>query len=78
MPNYNQIRNMSDKELNAFLVDIQRSDKRICQKCGEFILDKRTLSVRKEYLTRTLCILCENCYSDLLDFLNINDVNWNE
>lgn len=78
MPNYNEIRNMSDKELNSFLAEIQRSDKRICQKCGEFILEKRTLSVRKEYTTRTLCTLCENCYTDLLDFLAINDVDWSD
>ncbi len=78
MPNYKEIRNMSDKELNSFLAEIQRSDKRICQKCGEFILNKRTLSVRKNYNTRTLCTLCESCYSDLLDFLAISDVNWEE
>ena len=78
MPNYNEIRNMSDKELNAFLIEIQRSDKRICQKCGNFILNKRTISVRKDYLTRTLCILCENCYADMLEFLAINDVDWRD
>ena len=78
MPNYNEIRNMSDKELNSFLVEIQSSGKRICQRCGKFILDKRTISVRKECTTRTLCILCENCYTDMLDFLAITDVDWRD
>lgn len=76
--NLDDIRKMSDKELNFFLAKVQREERRICAKCGEFILDKRTLSVRKEYTTRTLCVLCENCYADMLDFLGINDVNWEE
>lgn len=75
--NLNDIRKMSDKELNSFLTKVQTDNRRICSKCGEFILDKRTISVRKEYTTRTLCILCNNCYSDLLDFLGVNEVDWN-
>lgn len=74
--NLNDIRQMSDKELNSFLAKTQKDNKRICAKCGEFILDKRTISVRKEYTTRTLCVLCESCYSDLLNFLEVNDVEW--
>ena len=77
MPNYNEIRKMSDKELNLFLVDIQRSNKRICNKCGGFILNKTTVSVRRDYTAKTLCTLCENCYADVLEFIGINDVDWN-
>jgi len=74
--NLNDIRKMNDKELNAFLVNIQKDDRKICARCGEFIFEKRTLSVRKDYVTRTLCTLCENCYTDMLDYLGINDVNF--
>lgn len=74
--NLNDIRKMSDKELNSFLAKTQSDNRRICNRCHEFILDKRTITVRKEYITRTLCILCENCYSDLLEYLSINDVDW--
>ena len=74
--NLRDIKKMSDKELNAFLVEIQKSDKRICCKCGEFILERRTISVRKDYITRTLCVLCENCYISLLEYLGIDDVSF--
>lgn len=74
--NLNNIRQMSDKELNNFLTKIQKDDRRICAKCGEFILEKRTILVRKECTTRTLCVLCENCYTDLLEILEINDAEW--
>lgn len=74
--NLNDIRKMSDRELNSFLAKAQSDNRRICSRCHEFVLEKRTISVRKDYTTRTLCILCENCYSDLLDYLAINDVNW--
>ena len=75
--NLNDVRNMSDKELNSFLAAIQKDERRICNKCGEFILDKRTLTVRRDQTTRTLCTLCNSCYIDLLEYLGINDVQWN-
>ena len=76
--NLNDIRKMSDKELNSFLAQMQTDNRRICAKCREFILDKRTLTVRRGYTTRTVCVLCPNCYSDMLDFLGINDANWED
>lgn len=76
--NLSDIRKMSDKELNSFLIKAQSENRRICSRCHEFILEKRTISVRKDYTTRTLCILCENCYTDLLDYLAINDVDWRQ
>lgn len=74
--NLNDIRKMSDKELNSFLVKAQSDNRRICNRCHEFVLNKRTITVRKDSTTRTLCILCEDCYSDLLDYLAISDVDW--
>lgn len=74
--NLNDIRNMSDKELNSFLSKVQKDERRVCAKCTEFIVNKRTITVRKDYTTRTLCVLCENCYTDLLEFLQINDIDW--
>ena len=74
--NLKDIRKMNNKELNAFLVKIQKDDKRICCRCGEFILERRNLSVRKEQITRTLCVLCEDCYINLLEYLGIDDVNF--
>lgn len=75
--NINDIRKMSDRELNSFLATIQKDEKRICAKCGDFILNKITITVRKGQTTRVLCTLCENCYSDILDYLSIQDANFN-
>lgn len=76
--NYNDIRKMSDKELNHFLVNMQKDERRICSRCKEFILNKITINVRKNQTTRTLCTLCENCYADMLEFLGINDACWED
>lgn len=70
------IRNMNDRELNHFLTKIQKDEKRVCAKCKEFILNKRTINVRKNQTTRTLCVLCENCYIDVLEFLGIKDAEF--
>lgn len=75
---YDDIRKMNDKELNHFLLNIQRDNKRVCSKCKEFILNKIVINVRKNQTTRTLCVLCENCYADMLEFLGINDADWEE
>lgn len=74
--NIKDIRKMSDKELNAFLVDIQRYDRKVCASCGEFVFDKTVLSVRKGQVTRVLCTLCNECYINLLDHLGINDAEF--
>ncbi len=63
--NISDIRNMSDKELNHFLGMAQKNNHRICEKCGDFIIDKTTITVRKGYTTRTLCTLCNNFNSRL-------------
>ena len=76
--NISDIRNMSDKELNHFLGMAQKNNHRICEKCGDFIIDKTTITVRKGYTTRTLCTLCNNCYADLVEFLGIKDVDWSD
>ena len=74
--NYKEIRKMSDKELNSFLSSIQNDSRRICCKCGEFILNKVVINVRKGQMTRTLCTLCEDCYSSILDYIGINDAKF--
>lgn len=75
---YDDIRKMNDKELNHFLLNIQRDNKRVCSKCKEFVLNKIVINVRKNQTTRTLCTLCENCYTSMLEFLGINDADWEE
>lgn len=73
--NISELKKMEDKEFISYITKIQRSKTPFCIRCGELAIQKRTLSVTKDNIkVKKLCTLCENCYSDLLDFLAIPDV----
>ena len=56
--NITDIKQMTDKELNSFLAKIQKNERRICAKCGDFVLNKRTIIVRKEQTNKNdVCIM---------------------
>lgn len=69
------IRNMSDKELYTFLNNISNQNGRVCCKCGQIVFkDQRiTLFRNVDVATKKICCLCKECYSDLLDYLGVND-----
>lgn len=72
--NYDNIRKMSDEELSRFLNNLSKRDVKKCIKC-----DKRTkkiIKVNYEDTTKQLCGLCDNCYNELLEYLNVPDVLW--
>jgi len=72
----NNFKNMSEKELYSFINQISNNNGRICCKCGEIVFkDNRiTLSRNIDVTTKKICCLCKDCYSDLLDYLGINDI----
>ena len=52
-----------------------------CGKCGEYIYmqNKRTIFITRydkhsRQYQRKLCSLCMNCYTELLDFLEVPDI----
>jgi hypothetical protein len=55
-----------------------------CVKCGAVVgyADRKTINVsiygRKGQKSKKLCTLCNECYSDLLDYLCVADVDWGE
>ena len=69
------IRNMSDKELYTFINNISNQNGRICGKCGQIVYrDNRvTISRTIDVAPKKVCCLCKECYSDLLDWLGVND-----
>ncbi len=71
----NNIREMNDKELYTFINNISNQNGRICCKCGKIIFkeDRITLSRNVDVTTKKICCLCKSCYSDLLDWLEVND-----
>lgn len=73
--NLNNIRNMSDKELYTFINNISNQNGRICCKCGQIVYrDNRvTISRTIDVAPKKICCLCKDCYSDLLEWLGVND-----
>lgn len=71
----NDIRQMSDKELNSFINSISNNNGRVCCKCGKIIFknDRITIMKNVDINTKKLCCICKECYSDLLDWLGVND-----
>lgn len=76
--NIQDIRNMSDVELTRFLNNISQRNYQMCCKCGGNVYDKNKrigIFVYKDVSNKKLCTLCKGCYSDLLDYLGISDID---
>jgi len=69
------IRNISDKELYTFINRISNNNGRICCKCGQIVYrDNRvTISRTIDVAPKKICCLCKARYSDLLEWLGVND-----
>lgn len=73
--NFNEIKNMSKEEFEQFIFRVQSSNQKFCVRCGNFTLDRITISVAKNGNSpRKLCNMCANCYADMLDHLGISDI----
>lgn len=76
--NFEEIKNMDKKEFEQFIFKVQSHNQKFCVRCGNFTLDRITISVNKSYetnySTRKLCNLCKECYIDMLDYLGISDI----
>lgn len=78
------MRNKTDEEKARMLESlIHKGNLRTppCVKCGDIVgyADRKTINVsvygRKGQKQKKLCTLCNNCYSDLLDYLSVCDVD---
>ena len=69
------IRKMSDKELNSFINKISKNNGRVCCKCGAIVYrnNRVTLMRNIDVTAKKICCLCKDCYSKLLDWLGVND-----
>ena len=83
--NLEKIRNMSDEELRTFMNELSQRNNIFCSKCGDVVnsRERKVLNVAIYDRTigqraRKLCSLCNNCYVDLLDYLGIPDINWED
>lgn len=69
------IRKLNDKDLNSLLINISNNNGRVCCKCGIIVYknDRITLMKNEGINTKKLCCICKNCFSNLLDYLGVND-----
>ena len=73
--NFDEIKKMSKQEFEQFIFKVQNTNQKFCAKCGNFTLDRITISVAKDGKSpRKLCNMCKNCYTDMLDHLGISDI----
>ena len=77
MTKINNIRDMSDKELYSFINQVSNNNGRVCCKCGKIVYkdDRVTISKTIGVAPKKICCLCKGCYSDLLDYLGIADID---
>ena len=65
--NFDEIKKMSKQEFEQFIFNVQNTNQKFCAKCGNFTLDRITISVAKDGKSpRKLCNMCKNCYTCLL------------
>ena len=63
--NFEDIKNMNKKEFEQFVFNIKSNNTKICARCGDFTLDRITVSVAKSGNSpRKLCNMCKECYID--------------
>ena len=71
-----RIRKMNDEELENYLKTLT-SKRGACIKCGA---TKPNYSIYiqndKKSQKKKLCVLCDNCYTKLLDYLGVCDILW--
>ena len=76
-----EIRKMNDNELKAFLMRMQNGNS-FCAKCGQYVgtREKKNIYINATIefgiKQRKLCSICNDCYSDMLDYLGVSDINW--
>ena len=81
MVSYDKIRSMSDDELKQFLEDYKKPQSKLCSKCGKGGTKTIKITIKDEKFhnleqTRKLCMVCDDCYEQLLNFLEVTDIDW--
>lgn len=79
------IRNMTDNELRTFMTNLSQKNNIFCTKCGNILTSKerKTINVgvydkHAGQRVKKLCSLCNNCYIDLLDYIGVSDIEWED
>lgn len=70
------VKNMSDKEVYNLLNSLSNKNVRVCCRCGEILYKENRITLYSDVskMPKKLCSLCKNCYTELLDYLGVNDI----
>lgn len=81
--NLDEIRNMSDEQLRSFMNNLSQRNNIFCSKCGNVVNPRErkniNIGIYDKHMgqkVKKICSLCPNCYTDLLDYLAVCDVDW--
>ena len=79
MRDLDKIRNMTDEELARYLKRLSnnRGD-RTCSKCGKTANFVVKIENTEAFQTKKLCGLCDKCYQELLNYLELYDIIWKD
>lgn len=73
---YDAIRKMSDEELELFLQRFKWKSTKRCSKCGKDSEKILKIENNETLQRKQLCGLCNDCYKEMLNFLNVSDIDW--
>lgn len=75
--NLDKIRKMNDEQLKKFINNAIYGRNTTCHKCCKLDANYTIyINNKREYQQHKLCKLCDDCYSELLDYLKVDDINW--
>lgn len=76
--NLEKIRKMSDEDLKKYIDYLQNKAGQVCSKCYStdvkyFVYIKQNNQFPS---MRKACAICENCYNELMDYLEVKPIEW--
>lgn len=73
---YDKIRSMSDGELDIFIEGLKGRSLKKCTRCGKEARKVIKIENKDSVQTKALCGLCNGCYAEILEHLELFDLGW--
>lgn len=73
---YEKIRKMSDEDLALFIEGLKGRSLKRCTKCGAEVRKVIKIENKDSVQTKSLCGLCNACYNEVLEYLELFDLGW--
>ena len=73
---FDKIRSLDDKELAKFIDGLKGRNLKDCTKCGKKVSKVLKIENKETEQTKALCGLCNDCYGEILKYLELFDLGW--